>query len=417
MNENASRAMDLYVGVPLCWLLTLWRRIRTLVGLERAATGEPRKVLFIKLSEMGAIILAMPALEVARERFGKQNLYALMLAGNREIHDLLEAIPRENQMTIRDGSLWHFVVDVARAMRRCRREGIDTVIDWEGLARISAILSFLTGASRRVGLHRYTNEGLYRGDLYTHRVAVNYYAHASEQFLMLLAALDASPEETPLLKQRVKLDGYRLPRFRPTAEDRAAVDALLQRSAQRTLEGPLVILNCNLIDLLPLRRWPAASFRELGQRLLAEYPEITILLTGLSTEREGSRRLAAEISPERAVSLAGETATLRQLLTLFDRADLLVTSDCGPAHMAALTDIPIVSIFGPETPQLYAPLSPHNHSLWAGLACSPCINAFNHRRSACRENVCMPQITVERVLETIRRACSTLTGNARSDVA
>lgn len=417
MNENASRALDRCVGVPICWLLTLWRRIKALVGLDRPATGEPRKILFIKLSEMGAIVVAMPALEAAQQRFGRRNLYGLMLAGNREIHDLLEAIPHENLMAIRDGNLWHFVLDVLSVMRRCRREGIDTVIDWEGFARISAILSYLTGAPRRVGLHRFTNEGLYRGDLYTHRIAVNYYSHASEQFLILLTAIDAAPDDTPLLKQQVKLDGYRLPRFRPTADDQAAVDQMLLRAAGRNLDGPLVVLNCNLIDLLPLRRWPEEHFRTLGQRLLAEYPEVTVLLTGLPAERERSRRFAAEISPERAISVAGETATIRQLLTLFDRADLLVSSDCGPAHMAALTDVPIISIFGPETPQLYAPLSPHNHSLWAGLACSPCINAFNHRRSACRNNVCMPHVTVDQVLDTIRRVCPALAERARSDVS
>lgn len=416
MNENASRGLDRYVGVPICWLLTLWRRMLALFVKEcHFELEEPRKVLFIKLSEMGAIVLAMPALEAARQRFGKKNLYGLMLAGNREIHDLLDAIPGDNLIAIRDQNLWTFAVDVARALRRCRRERIDTVIDWEGFARISAILSYLTGARRRVGLHRFTNEGLDRGDLYTHRVAVNYYAHASEQFLMLLEAVEAPAGDLPLLKQRVRLENYRLPRFVPTADDEREIDELLRRTVGRVPESPLVILNCNLIDLLPLRRWPVESFRELGRRLLADHPEATIVLTGLSAERELSRRLANEISPVQAFSVAGETATLRQLCALFARADLLVSSDCGPAHMAALTDIPIVSIFGPETPQLYAPLSPHNHSLWAGLACSPCLNAFNNRKSACRNNVCMPQVTVEQVYETARRACPALAVRARSN--
>lgn len=417
MNENASRGLDLYVGAPLCWLLTLWRRLRALCGLERRTEDKPSKILFVKLSEMGAIVLAMPALEAAHERFGRRNLYGLMLAGNREIHDLLDAFPRENLMSIRDKNLWTFAVDTMRALRRCRREGIDTVIDWEGFARISAILSYLTGARRRVGLHRFTHEGLYRGDLFTHRVAVNYYAHASEQFLTLLEAATAAPGELPMLKRQVTLRDYRLPRFIATAEDEQAVDDLLRRSAGRVPESPLVIFNCNLIDLLPLRRWPVENFRELGRRLLADHADVTLVLTGLPAERELSRRLAAETSRERAVSVAGETATLRQLCALVDRADLLVTSDCGPAHIAALTDTPIVSIFGPETPQLYAPLSPRNHSLWAGLACSPCFSAFNHRKSACRNNVCMPHVTVDRVYETVRRVCPALAERARSDVS
>ncbi len=82
----------------------------------------------------------------------------------------------------------------------------------------------------------------------------------------------------------------------------------------------------------------------------------------LPAERELSRALAARLSPQRARSLAGETKSLRSLVTLFTQADLMVTSDCGPGHMAALTDLPCFDLWS-RTPQLYAPLSPHNHSL------------------------------------------------------
>ena len=140
----------------------------------------------------------------------------------------------------------------------------------------------------------------------------------------------------------------------------------------------------------------------------AEIIKILHTYKRLPEEAEGSRALAAEISPERAFSLAGATASLRDLVVLIGRCDLLVTSDCGPAHMAALTSTPIVSVFGPETPRLYSPLSPRNVSLWAGLACSPCLTAFNHRRSPCRRNVCMEQVSVDQVYEAARRQCPAL---------
>ena len=73
---------------------------------------------------------------------------------------------------------------------------------------------------------------------------------------------------------------------------------------------------------------------------------------------------------------AGRT-TIRQLLTLYGLAEVMVTNDSGPAHFAALSTIDVVTLFGPETPKLFSALTPRNHTLWAGLACSPCINAFN----------------------------------------
>jgi ADP-heptose:LPS heptosyltransferase len=103
------------------------------------------------------------------------------------------------------------------------------------------------------------------------------------------------------------------------------------------------------------------------------------------------------------VSLAGST-TIRQLLIVYGMAEVLVTNDSGPAHFAALTSIDVITLFGPETPHLFAALTPRNHTIWAGLACSPCINAFNDRLSPCTNNQCMQSITVGQVFEEVCRA-------------
>ncbi len=404
MNENTSRRLDLWIGVPLCWLLTQLLRVGRLFSRRPSGTDPPNKILFIKLAEMGAIVLTVPAFEAARRRVGKQNLFCLMLSGNRDVHDLLRFFPDDNLLTIRDQNLWTFAVDVLSVLARCRREGIDCVIDLEGFSRISAILAGLSRARIRVGLDRYTTEGLYRGDFFTHRIAYNYYNHASVQFLTMVEAIDAPLGDVPLLKIRMELDDYRLPPFQPSDNETEEMRSLVTRQCGSEPGRPLVILNCNLIDLLPLRQWSRENFLQLGRRILERHPEATLLLTGLPEAREPSEALAREISPTRAFSIAGDT-TLRGLVTLFTMADLLITSDCGPAHMAALTDIPIISIFGPETPQLYAPLSPYNHSLWAGLACSPCLHAFNHRKSPCQNNVCMQEISVDAVYQLAQEIC------------
>ncbi|MBX7071935.1 MAG: hypothetical protein K1X71_02200 [Pirellulales bacterium] len=399
MNEQQSRALDYWIGIVLCWCLTRWRRVADWLGAGRADAA-PRKILFIKLSEMGAIALAMPAFESAAVRVGRANVFCLMLETNREMHDLAGFFPPENLISIRDQNLFTFAADVWRFMRRCRREGVDCIVDLEGFSRVSALLAYLSGARTRAGLHRYTIEGLYRGDLFTHRVAVNYYQHASAQFLSLVAALDAPATADVILKERVDLASYQLPRFAPTDAEINSMTTLLSERFGWRAGMPLFVLNPNLLDLLPLRRWPRERFLELGQRLLADDPDARLTLVGLPREREVSAALAREISPQRATSLAGDT-TIRDLATLFTLADLLVTSDSGPAHMAAFTEIAIVTIFGPETPQLYAPLSPRSRALWAGLACSPCLNAFNHRRSPCRDPVCTRVITIEQVMAAI----------------
>jgi ADP-heptose:LPS heptosyltransferase len=61
---------------------------------------------------------------------------------------------------------------------------------------------------------------------------------------------------------------------------------------------------------------------------------------------------------------------LRQVLVLYTRSEILVTNDSGPAHFASMTPIHVVTLFGPETPALFAARSPNATALWAGIACS-----------------------------------------------
>lgn len=401
MNEQQSRTLDYWFGIPLCWLFTRWRRLADWLRPPRL-DEPPRKILFIKLAEMGAIALAMPAFETAARRVGRGNVFCLMLEPNREMHDLVGFFAAENLLSIRDENLFVFARDVWRLMQRCRAERIDAVVDLEGFSRISALLSWLTGARMRAGFARYTSEGLYRGDLLTHRVWLNYYDHASAQFVALVRALEKNPHADVLVKERIDLSEYRLPRFEPTSQERAALLELLKTRCGWAPGRPLALFNPNLVDLLPLRRWPRERWLELGRRLIGDSPELTIALVGLGREREESQRLAAEISSERCFSLAGET-TIRSLATLFTLADILISSDSGPPHMAAFAELATVSIFGPETPRLYAPLNPRNVSLWSNLACSPCLTAFNHRRSACRDNVCTQVVTAQQAWEAATR--------------
>ncbi len=166
---------------------------------------------------------------------------------------------------------------------------------------------------------------------------------------------------------------------------------------------PLILLNPNASDFLPLRRWPLESYSELAKGLLARFPEVHIAFTGLASEAGPSAELVKEIGSARCFSMAGRT-TLRQLLVLYNLARVLVTNDSGPAHFATLTPIQVVSLFGPESPKLFAARSPRTRVVYAGIACSPCINALNNRQSACRNNLCMQTIGVPEVLAEVSAA-------------
>ena len=90
-------------------------------------------------------------------------------------------------------------------------------------------------------------------------------------------------------------------------------------------------------------------------------------------------------------------------MLLLRHAALLVTNDGGPAHFASMLTTPSIVLFGPESPQLYAPLASNTICIYRQLACSPCLTAYNHRNSSCDgDNQCLKRITVDEVLNKAR---------------
>jgi ADP-heptose:LPS heptosyltransferase len=231
----------------------------------------------------------------------------------------------------------------------------------------------------------------------THRLSFNPFLHASEIFQIQVQALELPPEKFPACDLIPSTDGT-LPDYRPDADRVAEVEAMLRDALRTDHVPPIVLVNANCGDLLPLRRWPTEHFVELARRVLSRYPEAAIVFTGSPEEAADSQALAESVASDRCLSLAGRT-TFAQLIALYGLSDLLVTNDSGPAHYATLTPIEVITLFGPETPAVFGSRSPHSHILWAGIACSPCVNAFNDRQSSCRDNICMQRIGVDEVFE------------------
>ncbi len=401
MNPQLIRRLDSWLGTPICWLLTLVRRAAELVKSPRNPPP-PKRMLFIKLVELGANVQAAAAVKRAVEAVGPENVYFWVFAENRPVLELLDLVPPENILAVRSKGLFALAADLIRTLIAVRRLRIDTAVDLEFFARASAILAYLSGAERRVGLHRFSSAGPYRGDLMTHRVQYNPYVHVSQYYRLLVEVVLGSADEVPLPKcpaPPAEQTQAAVPQFVPSASELRLVEELLRTTDQRRLSAPIVIINPNASDIVPLRKWPMDRFVELGRRLLATDSRLSIVITGAPEERSAAEELAAAIGSSRAISVAGRT-TLRQLLTLYCLCDVLVTNDSGPAQLAAMTPIDTVVLFGPETPQLWRPLGgQRTHVLWAALACSPCVNALNFRFSACNRARCMEEISVDQVAE------------------
>lgn len=402
MNVQKMMQLDRWLGVPLCFAVTAVRALFP----RRPPAGPVRSILFVKLAEQGSTVLAHRALQDAVRRVGRERVFMAVFEDNRFIVDALGVIPAENVITLPHDSLFSLLRAVPVVLSRLRRLRLDAAIDLEFFARSSALLTWASGAARRVGFHAWFGEGPYRGNLMTHRVRYNPHLHTTQTFASLVSALEANPESLPRFDLTPDSAPDPLPIFSAAPAEIREVREQLARFTGQPLTPPLILLNANASDLIPLRRWSLESYLEVAQRLLVRFPEVFIAFTGAKNEAAKAREMVARVNSPRCFSLAGET-TLRQLLVLYGLAEVLVTNDSGPAHFAALTPIHTVTLFGPETPLLFAALTPRNTALWAGLACSPCVSALNNRQSVCRDNVCMQRITPD---QTFAAVCKSYLG-------
>jgi ADP-heptose:LPS heptosyltransferase len=114
--------------------------------------------------------------------------------------------------------------------------------------------------------------------------------------------------------------------------------------------------------------------------------------------------------PERVDNFAGKF-DVEGLIALLERADLLVSNDSGPLHIAAAMGKPVVALFGPETPVMYAPLSARATVFYRPPACSPCVNVHDNKMATCHlgHALCLEGIAPDDVLAASRFTLETAT--------
>jgi ADP-heptose:LPS heptosyltransferase len=395
MDINFQRKIDRFVGVPVCALLSLVERLRR----RRPVAVPPKRILILLLSEMGSLVLARPMFSYLKRRYPHASMHVMVFAKNREVLDLLDVVPETNVLTLNDRSLGAFVSDLLAILRSMRALRFDAVIDCELFARVSSILSFLSGASVRVGFHPHTQEGLYRGSYMNRPVLYNPYRHISQQFLTLAFALESDTH--PVSKDALSADSLEMPAFEIEPGERGEMAERLHVDFP-AIRGKRLVLVYPSGGILPIRAWPLEQYSRLCAALLGEGYAVGII--GLQSDRSCAQVLLDDCRSPLCIDLTGYTKSVRELLALFYRASLLITNDGGPVHFSALTPIPSIVFFGPETPVLYGSLAKNAHCFFLSLPCSPCLTAYNHRTSPCDgDNLCLKRIDPEQVLAKARQ--------------
>nr|MCS5634337.1 glycosyltransferase family 9 protein [Candidatus Neomarinimicrobiota bacterium] len=399
---DTMRLIDRWAGIPLCFVTGVLSWIKSTLSPKSenyTKTYSPEIIIFIGLAEIGALVVAYPAIQEARKQY--PNSRVCFITGPAGFQTLeLMGFEKEEILLMSMSSLASMFLDLIRIRKNFSGKRVSAIV-LEPFTRISALLTVWIGASQRIGCHRFFNEGSYIGNFLTHRLVFNPHLHASQTYFALSKALCEPVSIQPLLKEKIPSQMVNRLKINIQEDDQKVLQNRLKLEYPETALEKILLLNANASDIVPLRKWPMDRFVELGRKLL-ENSSITIILTGSQEEKDVCEDLALQINPDRTVNFAGKTS-FKELITLYSISDLLITNDSGPVHFASTTEIPILALFGPGSTVDFRPMSPNAKVISLELACSPCVSVFNQKKSSCDDNQCMKQISVQMVVKETQK--------------
>ena len=347
---------------------------------------------------MGSIILACPLIEQARKELPHAEIFFLSFNKNRPAIEVLNILPYKNILTIRDESFFLFITDTFKIIFRLRKEKIDIAFDLELFSRFTALLTYFSGATKKVGFYRYSMEGLYRGNFLTHRVQYNPLLHISKSYLSLWLAVRTETKLIPKLEEMIEDRKISFSKFVASKEAKGRIWDRLKKLGIK--QGYRLILLNPGDGNIHLREWPLEHFITLVKRILEESKNYIIII-GTKEASQKAAVICKLADNERCLDLTNKT-TISDVLSLCDIANALITNDSGLAHLASLTSVKKFIFFGPESPRIYSPIGDNTWTIYSHLPCSPCFSAFNHRKSACDDNQCLKTIKPDEVHRLIK---------------
>lgn len=388
MRVETMKRIDQWAGGFGCFALDL---VDLLVGRFRpreVPRARVRVVLLTKYLGLGSIVLAAPMAARIRGLFPGARLVFLTFAENREPAEMLGLF--DEILTIDSRRLFGLVGDTLAALGKLWRMRVDVVCDLEFFTRYSAMMAYLSGARTRVG---YWSRIAWRGNLLTHPVYYNGMRHITRVFLAQAEALGAT------------IDEHAAPELPAVAPDERAARGCAAVLADLGVDTrqPLLLVNPNASDLCLERRWMADRFARVIDTLLGENPGMSAVVVGSRADGAYSRGVIELCRTKARVADAAGRLSIRELVEALREADLFVTNDSGPLHLATLVDTPTVALFGPETPSLYGPLGARQRAFYSGVYCSPCLNVYNSKTASCHgNNICLQAVGADEVLTACR---------------
>jgi lipopolysaccharide heptosyltransferase I len=305
------------------------------------------RFLVIRLSSIGDIVHALPAVAALGETFPQAEIHwvvetrhAGLLEGNPFVHRLVKLDTLGWRRRLTSG---HTLESIVRGVAALRQTKYDAAVDFQGLYK-SALMAWLSRSRVRLGLAKDWLREPAAGVLYTERVAPRASTHVIEMNLALVERLGVRP---------VAREGWQFPLPCNKVDDQQVAQQLAFSSS----DDFLVI---NPGGGWKTKCWAPENYADLIRLLAGEFSG-NFFLTGSAEEEPLIREIIQKAGSPRAKHFA---STITQFIALVRRAKLFLGGDTGPLHLAAAVRTPIVALYGPTDPARNGPFSPADITLW-----------------------------------------------------
>ncbi|MFA6357554.1 MAG: lipopolysaccharide heptosyltransferase II [Candidatus Omnitrophota bacterium] len=331
------------------------------------------KILIIKLSSLGDVILTTAALRAIREKFPRPNFKISFLIGE-ESKDILLRSPYIDELLVCDlknkdkglSGLWN----VGNILRK---KYFDMVIDLQN-SRASHVLSYLSGSINRYGYDNNKFSFLLNHTIRDDKSLIDPVTH---QFRILkMLGID-------LLNSRLELW--------PSMEDSKAMDELL--NAQWVSQAQKIVgINISASKRWNTKIWPLEYLVCLCEELGLK--DIRVVVTGTASDISFANRLIGSIKNTKIINVCGKTS-INELAALISKCNVFISADSSPLHVASAVGTAFVALFGPTDYRRHLPPGKNCVVISKNLNCSPCY------KTSCRSKRCMAEIKPNEVFEAV----------------
>ncbi|MCG6534916.1 MAG: lipopolysaccharide heptosyltransferase II [Syntrophales bacterium LBB04] len=351
-------------------------------------------ILIVKLSAIGDVVHTLPSLSALRKLYPNAHISWVI---EDDASDLIIDHPCLDQVIVSHRKRWireikegkaSAVKEIRQFLTVLRGRRYDLVIDFHGLMK-SSLIVLMAKAKRKLG---YDSMQELSGLFVNEKISEDKGKHAVSRyldFIRYLAREDITAYEDVRLTiargiNNISQDVQCLIPIKKKEEEKIRELLKLKEITGRKFVA------VNPVALWETKLWEDEKFAKLGD-MIAEQYGLPVVFTGMDKARIDH---ILDKMNAAAINLAGETS-LRELACLYRQAEVVITTDSGPMHIAAAMETPVVALFGPTDPVRTGPFGKNHIVIRKNISCSPCF------KKKCSTKKCMQQIEVEEVFQAV----------------